>query len=45
LPERWRAGVGANRDGVTFHAVRLRPVGVGKGPTVEVVPSAGTRAE
>jgi hypothetical protein len=26
LPERWRAAVGANQCGVTFHAVRLRPV-------------------
>jgi len=45
LPERWRVGIGANRDGVTFHTVRLRPVDAGKRPAVEAVPSAGARAE
>ena len=34
LPERWRAGVGANQCGVTFHTVRVRPVEAGTAPTV-----------
>jgi hypothetical protein len=35
LPERWRVGIGANQNGVTFHTVRVRPVTEGSTPAPE----------
>ena len=35
LPERWRVGIGADQNGVTFHTVRLLPVNEGAAPAAE----------
>ncbi len=35
LPDRWRAGIGANQSAVTFHSVRLRPVSEGSAAAAE----------
>ena len=35
LPERWRVGIGANQNGVTFHTVRVRPAADSAAPAAK----------